>query len=62
MIPCDHIEAGTRRYFSHVIFSDDRGATWRLGGTTERDQVNECEVVERRDGSLLLNMRNYDRA
>ena len=62
VIPCDHIEAGTRRYFSHVIFSDDQGLTWQLGGTTERDQVNECEVVQRRDGSLLLNMRNYDRA
>ena len=23
MIPCDHIEAKTRHYYSHVIFSDD---------------------------------------
>ncbi len=62
VVPCDHIEAGTKRYFSHVIFSDDRGSTWQLGGTTQEDQVNECEVVELRDGRLLLNMRNYDRA
>ncbi|MCP5519997.1 MAG: exo-alpha-sialidase [Verrucomicrobiales bacterium] len=62
VIPCDHIEAGTKRYFSHVIYSDDHGRTWKLGGTTPQDQVNECEVVELKDGRLLLNMRNYDRS
>lgn len=60
LIPCDHIEAKTKRYFSHVIYSDDHGASWKLGGSTPRDKVNECEVVERSDGSLLLNMRSYD--
>jgi sialidase-1 len=62
VIPCDHIEAGTKRCYSHVIYSDDHGTTWRLGGSTPRDQVNECEVAELADGRLLLNMRNYDRA
>lgn len=62
VIPCDHIEAGTKRYFSHTIYSDDHGATWQLGGSTPQDQVNECEVVELTEGRLLLNMRNYDRA
>lgn len=61
VIPCDHIEAGSRRYFSHVFFSDDHGKTWQLGGRTPRDRVNECQVVELQGGSLLLNMRNYDR-
>jgi sialidase-1 len=60
VIPCDHIEAGTKRYYSHVIYSDDHGSTWRLGGSTPRDQVNECEVAELAEGRLLLNMRNYD--
>lgn len=60
VIPCDHIEAGTRKYFSHVIFSDDHGKTWQRGGSTPHDQVNECEVAEIADGQLLLNMRNYD--
>jgi sialidase-1 len=60
VIPCDHIEAGTKRYYSHVIYSDDHGQTWKLGGTTPSDQVNECEVVELADGALLLNMRSYD--
>jgi len=62
VIPCDHIEAGTRRYYSHVIYSDDHGKTWEPGGTTPRDQVNECEVVELADGALMLNMRSYDPA
>lgn len=61
VIPCDHIEAETKHYYSHVIYSDDQGATWQLGGTTPEHQVNECEVVELEDGRLLLNMRNYDR-
>lgn len=60
VVPCDHIEALSRQMYSHVIYSDDGGATWRLGGTTGPG-VNECEVVERTDGSLLLNMRNYNR-
>lgn len=60
VIPCDHIVAGTKKYFSHVIYSDDHGATWKLGGTTPRDQVNECEVTELSDGALMLNMRSYD--
>ena len=62
VIPCDHIEAGTKKYFSHVIVSDDHGATWRLGGSTPTDQLNECAVAELPDGELLLNMRNYDRS
>jgi sialidase-1 len=62
IIPCDHIEAGTRRYGAHVIYSDDHGESWRLGGSAPHDQVNECEVVELEHGRLMLNMRNYDRS
>lgn len=61
VIPCDHIEAKTRHYYSHVIYSDDNGVTWQLGGRTPEHKVNECEVAELDDGRLLLNMRNYDR-
>jgi sialidase-1 len=59
VIPCDHIEAGTKKYFSHTIHSDDGGNTWTLGGSTPVDQVNECTVAELPKGKLLLNMRNY---
>ncbi|NOR74337.1 MAG: hypothetical protein GQ525_04180, partial [Draconibacterium sp.] len=62
IIPCDHIEAETRKYYSHIIYSDDHGKTWQLGGTTPQDKVNECVIAELPDGKLLLNMRNYDRS
>jgi sialidase-1 len=62
VIPCDHIEAETRHYYSHIIYSDDQGRSWQLGGRTPQHQVNECEVVELAGGRLLLNMRNYDRS
>ncbi len=61
VIPCDHIEADTRHYYSHVIYSDDGGQTWRRGGSSPRPQVNECEVAELTGHRLLLNMRKYDR-
>lgn len=62
LIPCDHVEAGTKKNYSHVVFSDDGGKTWQLGGSSPTDQVNECEVVELEDGRILLNMRSYDPA
>ena len=62
VVPCDHIEAGTRRYFSHVIYSDDHGQSWSIGGSSPSDQLNECQVIELTDGRLMLNMRNYDRS
>lgn len=59
MVACDHIEATTKHYYSHIIYSDDHGQTWNLGGRTPQHQVNESEVAELSDGRLLLNMRNY---
>ena len=59
LIPCDHIEADTNRYYSHVIYSDDHGQSWQLGGSTLKDFVNECCIAELENGDVLLNMRNY---
>ena len=61
VIPCDHIEAVTDHYYSHVIYSDNHGESWQLGGSTPLHEVNECEVVELIDDRLMLNMRNYNR-
>ena len=41
-----------------ATYSDDHGKTWRIGGRTGPD-VNECQVVELSDGSLMINMRSY---
>lgn len=61
IIPCDHgkIENECR---SHIIYSDDHGKSWRLGGHVPREPETECEVVEMADGRLMLNMRSYHRA
>jgi sialidase-1 len=61
VIACDHVEAITNHYYSHVIFSDDHGATWQLGGNSPENQTNESEVVELESGKLMLNMRSADR-
>jgi sialidase-1 len=58
VIPCDHAVAGTGLYRSHVIYSDDHGETWKLGGAIDA-RVNECQAVELGDGTLLMNMRSY---
>lgn len=60
VIPCDHGAQvdGKLARFSHVFYSDDRGRSWQFGGSAAA-HTNECQVIERRDGSLLLNMRNH---
>lgn len=58
VIPCDHIRAGTKAMHSHVVYSDDRGETWRIGGVAA-EKTNESAVAELPDGSLMLNMRSY---
>jgi sialidase-1 len=59
VVPCDSKsgEKGKVRE-SHVIYSDDRGATWKLGGVVGPN-CNECQVAELADGTLVLNMRSY---
>jgi hypothetical protein len=58
VVPCDNKEARTDRHQSHVIYSDDHGATWNLGPAVGPD-CNECQVAELSDGRLMLNMRSY---
>ena len=59
IIPCDHrAKADSKTSYSHVFYSDDHGATWRLGGSTEK-YMNECQLAELSDGTLLLNIRNH---
>jgi len=58
VVPCDHIVTGTKVFGSHVIYSDDGGKSWVIGGSVE-PMANECQAVELADGRVLLNMRNY---
>jgi sialidase-1 len=66
IIPCDHRVGAARddkdnwdkAGRSHVIYSDDHGQSWKLGGSTDF-AMNECAVVELPDGALMLNSRSY---
>lgn len=62
VIPGDHGSSNRRDSIfmhSHVIYSDDHGASWKLGGATAGGS-DECEVVETRDGSLYMAIRTQD--
>jgi sialidase-1 len=58
VIPSDHRRNvdGQAEWNSHMMISDDGGATWQIS-TPIQAGGNECQVVERADGSLLVNTR-----
>jgi sialidase-1 len=59
VIPSDHKRNLTTEHpewSSHMMFSDDSGATWQISAPI-LDGGNECQVIERADGSLLVNTR-----
>lgn len=58
VIPCDHGLKRPNDHYSHVIYSDDHGSSWRLGESVG-PRMDECTVVQTNDGSLYLNMRNH---
>ena len=68
VVPCDFsyddpngkVRGGPYEYGSHVIYSDDYGKTWQLGGLIT-PRSNECQVAELADGNgtLLMNIRSY---
>lgn len=58
VVPCDYIEMGTKKGGSHVIYSDDDGKSWLLGGIVSNTDVNESTVSELNQGGLMLNMRS----
>lgn len=61
VIPANHsdTQSGDGHFYrAHVVYSDNGGLTWSLGGTAG-PATNESTVVERADGSIMLNMRSY---
>ncbi|MCS7073277.1 MAG: glycoside hydrolase [Bacteroidia bacterium] len=61
LIPCNHTTQGSSQHRSHVIFSDDNGKTWKIGGLVPSLFTDECMAVELSDGTVLLNMRNQNK-
>lgn len=60
VIPANHNIAATLEGYSHVIYSDDGGTTWNIGGIVNQVNTNESTVTELGNGDLLLNMRGAD--
>jgi sialidase-1 len=59
VIPCVHGERHKKgvRGHAHVIYSDDHGASWTIGGSTGPN-ASESRVLETADGGLYLNCRS----
>ena len=65
VVPCNHAvlnpaEERSDGYMSHIMFSDDHGKTWQIGGESQ-EHTNESTIVQREDGALLFNMRSFAR-
>ena len=58
IIPANHALASTGEHRAHLLYSDDHGATWAVGGVSAAG-TNESQAVELADGRLLLNSRNH---
>jgi len=59
VVPCNHsLSPDFVTWFSHVIYSDDDGESWTIGGIAG-DRTNESTVAALPDGRLYMNMRNY---
>ncbi len=58
LIPCDNKTDAGKLWQSHVIFSDDGGKSWKIGGVVG-PKCNESQAVELSDGRVMLNMRSY---
>ena len=61
-VPCDHVrgvhfDRARDPGHAHVIYSDDAGKTWHLGGSAG-EGTNESVVTETADGQLYLNCRS----
>ena len=63
LIPCDHRArrdggAAGEALHAHVIYSDDHGASWHIGGLLDLEGSNESVAVETADGLVYLNARD----
>src|SRR5207249_2423704 len=51
VIACDHTQKVSQERHSHVIYSDDRGKTWAIGGAADA-KTHETAVSALRDGTI----------
>ena len=44
--------------YSSIVYSNDKGLSWKRGGSGAKSNTTECQVVETTAGNLMLNMRD----
>ena len=59
VVPANYSTLETKERHSHLIYSDDLGGTWELGGLVKEPGGNESSVVELKNGDLMLNMAKW---
>lgn len=62
VVPCDFgtFDGTSTMYQSLLIYSDDLGENWHIGGISSKNG-NECSAVELSDGKVMLNMREQNK-
>jgi len=62
LVPCNHrhldTETVTLSRHANVIYSDDLGKSWHIGGGIDVEGANESVLVETRSGAIYLNSRD----
>ncbi|RPD41218.1 sialidase family protein [Chitinophaga barathri] len=51
--------AAERKYGVNCIYSDDHGKTWKLGGDAPVGEFNESQIVEKKNGDIMLIGRTH---
>jgi len=64
VVPCDHKIGENESWGSHLVYSDDHGANWKLGAADTHAAAdplhpNECVAVELVDGRIYVNTRDH---
>lgn len=50
---------GSTRWFNYLLYSDDRGESWKIAQGESGYGTNESQVVEIDEGELLVNARSH---
>jgi sialidase-1 len=59
IVSSNHVEdTAAKRNYVQAIYSDNHGKSWKLGGITQQDSMNESTIAELSDGRLMVNIRN----
>ncbi|MES2371477.1 MAG: sialidase family protein [Bacteroidota bacterium] len=59
IVSTNHVEdTAAKRNYVQAIYSDNHGKSWKLGGITRQDSMNESTIAELSDGRLMVNIRN----